>query len=443
MALPRKLLAPQLPLGDDSFEKRTVDLYAASANSQTSYTSGDRLLFQFPSYARSFIDFSKSFIKFDLTVDNGGTTAADGKARVYDSLPIFERMQVRVGAKNIEDVDSYSTLEKIMTQTTRTETERNGMEIFGDYNSEFTDEEVADLQSNTRTYIKKLYSGVLGNSEYLFPIHRLNSGSSLEIELTMASLMNTLMFAVDKTNTSLSNYKISNVKFQVVLLKVSDSFFNKYNQLANNNELILPMTTYRRHVASTAFGQTEPVLFINDNAKNLKRTFTIFRQPRTILRAASTAAGVTPAVIVTQDKHEPRFLKGFKSDVGNQLLKYQFKYMSRNFPEVPAECRSGDGSVFIANLLTNIGVDMGGKLPHIAQTYSNGPIIVQDFTYSEDDFINGLNVNASGSPLILELKFGGVGVSTNVETFSESSMNLVLDQHGNASIVQKTNMNVE
>eukprot|EP00959_Pyramimonas_sp_CCMP1952_P332337 6959063-Pyramimonas_sp.AAC.1 len=64
MALPKKLLAPSLPLGDDSFEKRVVDLYAASANSQTTYTSGDRLLFQFPNYARSFIDWSKSFLKF-------------------------------------------------------------------------------------------------------------------------------------------------------------------------------------------------------------------------------------------------------------------------------------------------------------------------------------------------------------------------------------------
>eukprot|EP00959_Pyramimonas_sp_CCMP1952_P129302 2703737-Pyramimonas_sp.AAC.1 len=66
MAIPRKLLAPNVPLGDDSFEKRVVDLYAASANSTQRYSSGDRLLFQIPNYQRSFLDMSKSFLKFDL-----------------------------------------------------------------------------------------------------------------------------------------------------------------------------------------------------------------------------------------------------------------------------------------------------------------------------------------------------------------------------------------
>ena len=77
MAIPRKLLAPNMPLGDDSFEKRVVDLYAASASSATKYNSQTKILFQIPNYARSFIDFSKSFLKFDLK-----TTASSGHCRV-------------------------------------------------------------------------------------------------------------------------------------------------------------------------------------------------------------------------------------------------------------------------------------------------------------------------------------------------------------------------
>jgi hypothetical protein len=418
MAIPRKLLAPNVPLGDDSFEKRVVDLYAASANSQTKYSSGDRLLFQIPNYQRSFLDMSKSFLKFDLKV----TTNA-GAVRVQDGLPIFERMQVRVGAKSIEDIDSYYTLEKIMNNLTKTTADKELMgDMYGDHSDE--DATVGTLQTNTNTYLKKLYSGVLGNEQYLFPIHRLNTGNALEIELTLAN--NAIaMKKVTGVPTDFS-YEISNVKFQFCLLKVSDAFFNKYNSLANSNELVLPMTTYRRHISNIGENQPESVVFVTDNSKNLKRTYTVFRQN------PSTTGTIT----------QPNFLKG-EADTANKLLRYQYKYMSRNFPESPVEVTSGNHNVFLANVLTNSKHSLTERIPAIVGTYETDFMLVQDFTYSDDEIINGLNINASGSPLILELKFNGTGVATSVETFTESSIDLVLDSSGNASIVQKTKMGAE
>ena len=141
--------------------------------------------------------------------------------------------------------------------------------------------------------------------------------------------------------------------------------------------------------------------------------------------------------------HQPVFLKGAVNDAANQLLRYQYKYMSRNFPENPVEGRVGDQTILYMNYLTNTHDNMTHHLPAIASIYARNLVLAQDFTYSEDDMVNGLNINASGSPLILEMKFSGAGVATNVETFTESTMDLVLDQHGNASIVQKTKMNVE
>lgn len=418
MAIPRKLLAPNVPLGDDSFEKRVVDLYAASANSQTKYSAGDHLLFQIPNYQRSFLDMSKSFIKFDLKV-----TTDDGVVMVQAGLPIFERMQVRVGAKSIEDIDSYFTLEKIMNNLTKTAADKELMgDMYGDHSD--TDTAIGGLQASTYTYLKKLYSGVLGNEEYLFPIHRLNTGNSLEIEFTLAN--NAIAMKKVSGLPAVYSYEISNVKFQLCLLKVSDAFFNKYNSLANSNELVLPMTTYRRHVANIATGQTEPVIFVTDNSKNLKRTYTVFRQN-------PSAMGTT---------NQPNFLKG-EVDVSNKLLRYQYKYMSRSFPESPSEVTSGNHNIFLANVLTNSKNSLSDRIPAIVSTYETNFMLVQDYTYSDDEIINGLNINASGSPLILELKFSGAGVATTVETFTESSLDLVLDSNGNASIVQKTKMGVE
>ena len=422
MALPRKLLAPQMPLGDDSFNQRTIDLYAASANSQSKYEPGDKLLFQFPNYARSFIDFSKSFIKFDLKV-----TETSGACRANDGLPIFERVTVRVGSKSIEDIDSYYSLEKIMDNITKTKADKDLSELYGDYSGERISHALINTTQEAAggaSYIKRLYSGVLGNEEYMFPIHRLNVGNALEIELTLADVKIALSASVG-TPVGV-NYEISNVRYQLCLLKVSDSFFNKYNSLANNNELILPMTTYKRHLANIGVGHVEPVVFVQDNAKNLKRTYTVFRK--------------NPSTITLPDPvQQPHFLKG-THDSANKLLKYQWKYMSRQFPESPAEA-VGNHNVFLAYLLTNSKNSLTTGLPAIVGTYDENFVLVQDFTYSDDEIVNGVNIASSGSPLILELKFAGAATETTlVETFTESSLNLVLDEHGNASISQKTKM---
>ena len=399
MALPKKLLAPSLPLGSDSFEKRVVNLYAAAANSQTTYQSGDRLLFQFPNYARSFIDFNKSFLKFDLKVTNG---AGNSVVRVCDNLPIFERLQVRVGAKNLEDIDSYYSLEKILTNIHKTKEDRTVSQFYGDYANEIRavdahglipEASIAAIQASTANYTKRLYSGVLNNTDYLFPIHRLNTGNALEIELTLAH-NNIALKEVTHGDHSDAKFEISNVKFQLTLLKVSDAFFNKYNQLANNNELVLPMVSYKRHVSNIASGQTEPVVFVNSNAKNLKKTYTVFRN-------SPSAIGV---------EQQPVFLKGSLNDPNNQLLRYQYKYMSRNFPEDKVEAsKVGDQTSIFMNFLTNTHDNMTNNLPAITRLWSQMLILSQNFTYSEDDMINGLNINASGSPLILEMKFHGDG----------------------------------
>ena len=433
MAIPRRLLAKNVPLGEDSFEQREISLFAAAANSQTTYKAGDRLLFQIPNYARSFVDWKKSYLKFDVKLTEGGN-----KVRMCDGLPIFERLQLRVGSKSIEDIDSYYTLEKVLSLVNDSVVDKKNKMIYGDYNSASStanDELIRTAQKASMPYIKKLYSGVI-SYDYLFPVHRLTSGSMVELELTLAD-NNVACSQVGSTVASGFSYEIGNVKFELCLLKVSDAFFNKFSSLANSNELVLPMTTYRRHISSFNKSNTTPVIFINDNAKNLKRTWSVFTEPVT--------------VSTTQ---KPDFTRG-ASESDGKLVRYQYKYMSRSFPESPVEANGDDQNIFLSHLLTNSGNSLTEKMPYIASfadagvntVYHDNLILAQDFTYSDDDIINGLNINASGSPLILELKFNNFASTpsgnTNIETFSESSLDLVLDQYGNASIVQNTKMSVE
>lgn len=417
MSLPKKLLSKEYPLGDASFEARVVDVYSASANANTTYTHGDRILFSVPAFGRSFIDLSKTFMKFDADIN-----CASGKCRFNEGLPVFERVVIRCSGVTIEDISGYYSLEKVMDLLhSKQEDFVGNMTGRYDYDNygNTTDTTVADIQMNKTTYIKQLHTGVLGVKDYFFPVHRLNN-SGLEIELTLSPTPVALKQVVAATTVT---WALSNVKLQVHLIKVSDEFFKRYNAAASNSELVLPITTYRRHVSNIPSGQTDSVIYVNDNTKNLKRSYTIFRN--------------NPGSIGNTE--EPAFLKG-SGDVGNELIRYQYRYMSRSFPEAPVEVTAGVDTLFLANTLVNSGHELMGDKPVLAKTYADNFLVCQDFKYSDDMMINGLNLNATGSPLILEVRFNGTGVACLVETFTETSAEVVINDIGNVSIVQKSLM---
>ena len=66
-----------------------VELYAASANSQTKYTAGDELLFNIPSYQKVFIDFSKSYMKFMAKSTNSSNSRLKVSILKLDSAATF------------------------------------------------------------------------------------------------------------------------------------------------------------------------------------------------------------------------------------------------------------------------------------------------------------------------------------------------------------------
>jgi hypothetical protein len=107
-SIPQKLRVGPMVLADSNMQRKVVDLYAASANSQTQYQANDKLLFSLPSYKKSFIDFSKSYMKFTATINNS-STATQGKFACYDNIPIFDRS----GEVTLEDIQEYQHFERI------------------------------------------------------------------------------------------------------------------------------------------------------------------------------------------------------------------------------------------------------------------------------------------------------------------------------------------
>ena len=450
-SIPQKLRVGPMVLADENMHRKVVELYAASANSQTKYSSGDKLLFNIPSYQKGFIDFSKSYIKFEAKVINFATTS--GKVCFYDNIPIFDRVLIRGGnGVVLEDIQNYQNLERIQ-MLLKSKNELESEIINGNYttnNAKKTfDIDIALKQEKGLGYIKTLHSGLFSNEDYLFPIHRV--GGSMELELDIASKASVLRSA---TSTATNKYEearfeISNVKFVFSLLSVSDDFLSKYNTMGNSREIVLPITTFQRHVSTFSASEVEPVIFINSAKKDVRRAYTVFNKTLTSIQ---TIPGADKFVI-----QQPAFLKG-SGDEKQVCTRFIHKYQDRQFPEnyVNATIHS-DGTILdqtnlLAHVLTNVPPEKTKNSPYITTLsetnagvkviYEEQFMIVQDFRSSDDKgVVNALNMNYNSSPLILELKMGGVDTSTTatmVNTYLELSSEIVIAEDGGMSIVTRS-----
>jgi hypothetical protein len=298
-------------------------------------------------------------------------------------------------------------------------------------------------------YIKKLHSGLFSNEDYLFPIHRV--GGSMELELDIASKASVIRAGTATATNKYeeASFEISNVKFVFSLLSVSDDFLSKYNTMGNNNEIVLPITTFQRHVSTFSASEVEPVIFINSAKKDVRRAYTVFN--KTLTSIATMPTGVNFVI------QQPAFLKGATDDK-QACTRFIHKYQDRQFPEnyVNATIHS-DGTVtdqtnLLAHVLTNIPPEKTKNSPYITTLstsnanikviYEEQFMIVQDFRSSDDKgVINSLNMNYNSSPLILELKMNQPDTTTTatmVNTYLELSSEIVIAEDGAMSIVTRS-----
>jgi hypothetical protein len=221
--------------------------------------------------------------------------------------------------------------------------------------------------------------------------------------------------------------------------------------MGNNNEIVLPITTFQRHVSTYSASEVEPVIFINSAKKDVRRAYTVFNRPLTTIQPL-------PANLGLFSVQAPVFYKG-AADTNQICTSFIHKYQDRQFPEnyVTATIDKETGLVndqnnLLAHVLTNIPPEKTKKSPFFATLsdkydeirciYEQQFMIVQDFRSSDDKgVINALNMNYNSSPLVLELKMNksdDSGLATNVNTYLELSSEIVIAEDGGMSIVTRS-----
>ena len=98
VALPRNLVAPPVVQGDDRVKSSSVKILPANANSTYSPTSGNRIVFNIPAYAKAFINPQRTYLSFNIK-----KTGNEADGRLVDGIPWIDRLDLKLGL-NCESV---------------------------------------------------------------------------------------------------------------------------------------------------------------------------------------------------------------------------------------------------------------------------------------------------------------------------------------------------
>ena len=191
VALPRNLVAPPQVQGDDRVKSSSVKILPANANSTYSPTSGNRIVFNVPAYAKAFINPQRSYLSFNIK-----KTGTQADSRLIDGIPWIDRMTLKAGTVMVEDLREYALQERIESLY---ETEDHSLSrawIEGDYSSvlrKYTagsgalaetilNKAIAE-QTAGRNYTKPLLSGVIGKGQQFYvPVGMLNASGSQALQ---------------------------------------------------------------------------------------------------------------------------------------------------------------------------------------------------------------------------------------------------------------------
>jgi hypothetical protein len=176
----------------------------------------------------------------------------------------------------------------------------------------------------------------------------------------------------------------------ISILQVSDDFMSKYDTMTNANELVLPITSFQRSLATYSAKTQQPVVFIPSSKKYVKRAYTSFT------KNSNAIINTTVAGKVVTNKHRPELLKG-TNDTQQRSQRVRHVYNDTNYPNDYVDAnfnttsaRVTDQNQMIEHVLNNIEPEINDKQPYFSTygkyagdkircVYEDGLIIVQDF----------------------------------------------------------------
>ena len=444
VALPRNLVAPPQVSGDDRVKSSSVKILPANANSTYSPTSGNRIVFNVPAYAKAFINPQRSYLSFNIK-----KTGTQADSRLIDGIPWIDRMTLKAGTVMVEDIQNYALLERMESLY---ETEDHSLSrawIEGDYSSvlrKYTagsgalaetilNKAIAE-QTAGRNYTKPLLSGVIGKGQQFYvPVHLLSSTGSqaLQCEIFLAAADQVVTRNTGVTDSP--SYELSEVCLHLEVVELPERALKAFNSAVLSGGMVkLPYKTtrcFQQHVPS---GQTHIDFNIVENSKDAEKVMVAMRDQ-------TKASGYTTADVngATDDAFA---LRGGENS-GSVISKYNFRYGTQMFPPAPVEVRDNAGTT-PAILHGLASCDMLHRSPRLcaididgAPVYeNNGFFIAQGFKTSDDPLLNGLDTASGGAPVELKLDFSANNANLSMYAFVKSNYSLNIGSTGAVTMTE-------
>jgi hypothetical protein len=444
VALPRNLVSPPVVHGDDRVKSSSVKILPANANSTYSPTSGNRIVFNVPAYAKAFINPQRTYLSFNIKKTG---TAAD--SRLVDGVPWVDRITLKCGTVMVEDIQNYALLERMESLY---ETEDHNLSrawIEGDYSSvlrKYTGgsgamaETILDKaiteQAAGRAYTKPLLSGVIGkNQQFYVPVGMLNASGSQAIQLEIFLASNDQVVTRNTGITASPGYELSEVALNICVTELPERAMKAFNSaVLSGGSVKLPYKTtrcFQQHVPS---GQTHIDFNIVENSFDAEKVMVAMRPQSKV--SQYTTADVNGA---TDDCFA---LRGGENS-GSVISKYQFRYGTEQFPPAPVEVRDNAGTT-PAILQGLASCDMLHRSPRLcaididgAPVFENkGFFIAQGFKTSDDPILNGLSTASGGAPIELKLDFSAQNTDLSMFAFVRSNYSLNIGSTGSVTMTE-------
>tara|TARA_Y100000385_G_scaffold193581_1_gene200253 strand:- start:208 stop:1599 length:1392 start_codon:yes stop_codon:yes gene_type:complete len=429
-----------LPIGvsNKNLEISYTSIIPANSSSGTAFKpeTTSRILFRVPAYQNCFLDNARSCLSFTFTVDSDAADAS-GSGNILNpkqgTQALFKRMIIKsANGLVIEDITDLDVLNKILDTFSST-TESRHMEGIYDgsihTDNNLTGGNKTEFNTRQKAGVKMLYffkHGMLSRDlQSYLPLHSMNGGNqghAFSIELFMNDNTSVLeRLATAGTAASIKSYSISDVRYNMTLLKADSSIIDRFNNLSNDSsEIVIPFSTYRSY--TNGLNAQKSTVQISEACSDLRKVHTVILSSTYETNPIALSSTTEPSQLVFHGGNQ-------SADANTKVKSYQLQVGSKFIYNEPIV--SETDNMEMLNQLLNASFSKSD----IKATRYNGNVLQYenaDFnmttTFCYDDpsrYTNGISLGSL--PLQLKLETAGVASGDKyLLTFSELGYNLVI-----------------
>ena len=392
----------------------------------------NRILFSVPSYQNTFLDNARSYLSFNLALSETDTILCPSMG----TSALFSRLVVRSGPNIIEDIQNLDVLNKILVSMSDKDESRLSEGIYtreyGFANVDATKGAFIAAKQKSGVEMKYVFKhGILAEHlKQFIPLHNMNmaDGRAYQVELYLNDATRCLMHVGDGTVPANPSYSLSNVKYNMCLLKADQTIISRLSA-TTGSKIIIPFSTYRSTQATLSAQST--VTQISETCSDLRNVHTVIVSGSThtisnLTDEYPTASAFRGGILDSTIKVEE-----YNCQVGNKLI---FTEPLQSLTDNNAMMAQTKNASFHKGqmLLETLDFQANSIRPSYERSLFS---MTSSFTYENSDIMSN-GISLSSLPLVMKLKLAsdsGLGSKTLL-SFAQCGYYLVIE-NGNCKLV--------